>query len=279
MKRVLLILLLVIIVIIILLKRKTSGYAPPRDENTVLPFVEPSAKYPVADNQSNVFIDAGGWSNIREHPMAPFLQAKILSNVGTYGDFVGLESSSGDAPMYVIAADEQYVYERSSTFKDVEYIPNITSSAIPPLYNPECPDEAMVTFTDVAEDYKIPTIVSTDQQPCQYTPVGKSCVQCPVDYEVETSDIGYTGYIQIDANKYATCSNKNYRTVGPGNHELKDKRMYRMKVWPPLQIEAKGPDGEYLKTEYKKTGTGCPSPSFLVLEREKNYTQLVISPA
>ena len=281
MKRALLILLLVVLVLVLILKTRRSGYAPPRDENTVLPFVEPSKDYPAADNQSNVFMDAGGWANMREHPMAPFLQARITSDVGSYGEFVGLESSSGDAPMFVIAADEQYVYERSAPFKDVEYIPNITSPAIPPMYNPACPEEAMVAFTDIAEDYKIPTIVSTGQQECRdkSTPVGRSCVQCPVDYEVETSDMGYTGYIQIDANKYATCSNKSTRTVGPGIYELKDKRMYRMKVWPPLQIEAKGPNGEYLKSEYKKTGTGCPSPSFLVLEKEKNYTQLVISPA
>lgn len=278
MKRVWLILLLVIIVIIILLKRKTSGYAPPRDENTVLPFVEPSAKYPAADNQSNVFIDAGGWSNIREHPMAPFLQAKILSNVGTYGDFVGLESSSGDAPMYVIAADEQYVYERSSAFKDVEYIPNITSPAIPPMYNPKCPDEAMVTFTELADDYKDPT-VEMDQTQCKYVMMGTSCVKCPDGYDIETNNERILGYVKINENTYGTCSNSKNRTVGPGIYDIKDKRMYRMKVWPPLQIEAKGPNGEYMKSQYKKTGTGCSNPSLLVLEKEKNYTQLIISPA
>lgn len=281
MKRAVLILLLVLFVLVLVVRTRRSGYAPPRDENTVLPFIEPSKKYPEADNQSNVFIDAGGWTNMREHPMAPFLQEKIMSDVKSYGDFVGLESSSGDAPMYVIAADEQYAYERAVPFKDVEYIPNITSAAIPPMYNPKCPEEAMVTFTDISADYKNPTVVSTGEKECRdkSTPVGTKCVRCPDGYEVETSDTGYTGYIQIDPNMFATCSNTTTRTVGPGIYELTDKRMYRMKVWPPLQIEAKGPNGEYLKTEYKKTGTGCPSPSFLVLEKEKNYTQLIVSPA
>jgi hypothetical protein len=64
--------------------------------------------------------------------MAPFLQANILSNVESYGDFVGLESSSGDAPMYVIAADEQYQYSINSITNN-EYIPNITSRDIPPI--------------------------------------------------------------------------------------------------------------------------------------------------
>ena len=122
--------LFVVLVLVLIMKTRRSGYAPPRDENTVLPFIEPSLKYPAADNQSNVFIDAGGWANMREHPMAPFLQSKITSNVQTYGDFVGLESSSGDAPMYVIATDEQYVYEKVS-LTDAEYIPNITSREIP----------------------------------------------------------------------------------------------------------------------------------------------------
>ena len=134
MKRIVWILILVVLALVLFVR--VSRYAPPRDENTVLPFVEPSANYPAPDNQSNVFIDAGGWANMREHPMAPFLQSNIFSNVQTYGDFVGLESSSGDAPMYVIAADEQYEYERNSqatVTTDIEYIPNITSRSIPPL--------------------------------------------------------------------------------------------------------------------------------------------------
>ena len=131
MKRAVLILLLVVLVAILVLRTRRSGYAPPRDENTVLPFVEPSKNYPPADDQSNVFIDAGGWANMREHPMAPFLQDKITSNVGSYGEFVGLESSSGDAPMYVIAADEQYEYSGTSLTNSKEYIPTITSQEIP----------------------------------------------------------------------------------------------------------------------------------------------------
>jgi hypothetical protein len=126
--------LLVIVLIVLfaaLVFRRTSGYAPPRDENTIPPFIEPSKNYPPADNQSNVFIDAGGWRNMREHPLTPFIQGDAYSNVQSFGDFVGLESSSGGAPMYVIAADEQYEYSGSSLKEKNEYIPSITSPAIP----------------------------------------------------------------------------------------------------------------------------------------------------
>ena len=121
--------LLVIVLLVLfaaLVFRRTSGYAPPRDENTIPPFIEPSKNYPPADNQSNVFIDAGGWTNMREHPLAPFLQGN--SNVQSFGDFVGLESSSGGAPMYVIAADE---FSGTSVKVESEYIPSITSQSIP----------------------------------------------------------------------------------------------------------------------------------------------------
>lgn len=131
MKKILIIGLLVslLVMIFLFLNTKKSGYAPPRDENTVLPFIEPSKDYPAADNQSNVFIDAGGWNNMREHPLAPFIQ-EDATTTQSYGDFVGLESSSGDAPMYVIAADEQY---SGSSVISSEYIPNITSPTIPPI--------------------------------------------------------------------------------------------------------------------------------------------------
>jgi len=162
MKTALIVILLLILVIIF--RSKISTYAPPRDVNTVLPFVEPSNNYPVADNQSNVFIDAGGWINQREHPLAPFLQSNLYTK-GDFGDFVGLESSSGDAPMYVIAADEQYMYNEPSqrmigTYIEQtgdtllysriptgEYIPNITSRTIPLLGDTLIAAEQQVSST------------------------------------------------------------------------------------------------------------------------------------
>lgn len=131
MKRAVLILLLVIFVVVLFVRTKRSGYAPPRDENTVPPYIEPSKNYPEADDQSNVFMDAGGWTNMREHPMAVFLQGEAFEKGKGLGEFVGLESSSGDAPMYVITADEQYEYTGPSAIKSTQYIPDIKSESIP----------------------------------------------------------------------------------------------------------------------------------------------------
>lgn len=104
-------------VLLAVLYVRKSYYAPPREATTVLPFVEPSANaiaeatgqysnsniYPV---QSDVFKDASGWLNMREHPLTDFFQENAFSNVATYGSFVGLESSSGNAPMYLIPSPD-----------------------------------------------------------------------------------------------------------------------------------------------------------------------------
>lgn len=97
---------LLVLIFIVIFSSKISTYAPPREATTVLPFVEPSNNYPVADSQSNVFMDAEGWINQREHPLAPFIQSNLYAT-GDFGDFVGLESSSGAAPMYVISSEDQ----------------------------------------------------------------------------------------------------------------------------------------------------------------------------
>jgi len=77
-------------------------------------------------------MDADGWVNQHEHPLTPFIQGDARRE-GDFGSFVGLESSSGDAPMYVIAAEEQYEYSGPSLKGTGEYIPNITSREIPLL--------------------------------------------------------------------------------------------------------------------------------------------------
>lgn len=73
---------------------------------------------------------------------------------------------------------------------------------------------------------------------------------------------------------------KLWRTVGPGNYTI-DKNDYEMKVWPPLQVEARGPNPkDYQKTVYPieglEAGT-CPNYSNLVLDKDKNYTSVVFT--
>jgi hypothetical protein len=90
----------------IYLKPKKSCYAPPRDENTVMPFIEHNL-VAMRENQTEVFKDAAGWLNMREHPMTGFIQEDAYKTVTGFGDFVGLESSAGIAPMTVITSDEE----------------------------------------------------------------------------------------------------------------------------------------------------------------------------
>ena len=124
---------LVLTILVIMIRPKKSCYAPPRDENTEMPYVEKVND--VQESQTEVFKDAAGWLNMREHPMSGFIQEDAFANVASvtgFGDFVGLESSAGIAPMTVIPTDEQYEYLKSSTTA-TEYGQSITSDQIPPI--------------------------------------------------------------------------------------------------------------------------------------------------
>ena len=123
--------LLAITVITLLLRPSKSCYAPPRDENTVLPYIEPTGNV-AADSQMDVYKDAAGWPNMRQHPLTDFFQENAFSNVADiagFGSFMGSESSAGMAPMTVIPSDEQYTYTGSTiTIGEAQ---GVTSPAIP----------------------------------------------------------------------------------------------------------------------------------------------------
>ena len=124
---------LVLTVLVLMIKPKKSCYAPPRDENTEMPYVEKLND--TQESQTEVFKDAAGWLNMREHPMSGFIQEDAFANVASvtgFGEFVGLESSAGIAPMTVIPTNEQYEYLKSSTTA-TEYGQSITSDQIPPI--------------------------------------------------------------------------------------------------------------------------------------------------
>ena len=77
--QVILLVLCVAIVIggLLLLKRK-SFYAPPRDQTTELPFIEPSGNVVDTSTQSNVFQDMDGFVSTRENPMSKYFQGPDL---------------------------------------------------------------------------------------------------------------------------------------------------------------------------------------------------------
>ena len=109
-----------------------SCYAPPRTADTVLPydvtptiFTSDSNTFPI---QSDVFEDASGWLNMREHPLSDNFQSNAYAG-NDMGDFTGIESGSGTAIMTVIPVNEQYEY--NPTASTGSYLPGVTSSAIP----------------------------------------------------------------------------------------------------------------------------------------------------
>lgn len=122
---------LCLVIIYNLLSPSKSCYAPPRDETTEPPFVSNVVAAPFT-SQMDVYKDAGGGINQREHPLSPFIQSNAFAGTDM-GEFYPIESSSGQAPMTVIPQDEQYEYDRSESKFSEEYLPDITSRAIPLL--------------------------------------------------------------------------------------------------------------------------------------------------
>ena len=121
---------LVLTVLVLMIKPKKSCYAPPRDENTEMPYVEKLND--TQESQTEVFKDAAGWLNMREHPLTGYFQEDAFANVSVsgdlYGDFVGLESSAGIAPMTVIPVSESNV---AAVSEAAEYLPATTSRSVP----------------------------------------------------------------------------------------------------------------------------------------------------
>ena len=79
------------VTVALLIARPTAScYAPPRTEDTVPPFVEPSIDQAPTDSQSEVFKDAGGWINQREHPLSSNFQENAYSRTdyGSFGPYV-----------------------------------------------------------------------------------------------------------------------------------------------------------------------------------------------
>ena len=69
----------------------------------------------------------------------------------------------------------------------------------------------------------------------------------------------------------------NWRELKPGTHTI-DRNSYELKVWPPIQVEAYGGSNTCVKYIYAaESGVNCPNYSNLVLDRDKNWTKLVLT--
>lgn len=273
MKRVVLILVLVVLALVLFVR--VSHYAPPRDENTILPFVEPSPNYPAPDNQSNVFIDAGGWANRLEHPLAPFLQANILSNVQSYGSFVGLESSSGDAPMYVIE-QERFVEEEGTCPRSVARLVNSNTKMGPGTY--PMPNNNTWYYIEVTPPLKV---VATGPNNTYFEmdyPTSESCpapIMMRLDDKKTFDTLGLSTSLSLVKcpRSVVRLVNKD-QTLVPGTYTI-DKASYLMEVFPPLKVVVSGPNARQ-ESNYP-TSEECPVPVKMQLDQNVNYDTLVTS--
>ena len=69
----------------------------------------------------------------------------------------------------------------------------------------------------------------------------------------------------------------NWRELGPGTYNI-NRNSYELKVWPPIQVEAYGGSNTYVKYIYPaESGVNCPNYSSLVLDRDKNWSKLVLT--
>lgn len=126
--------LILLIVITVRMGRQCEMYAPPRDENTMPPYVEntgnvmekdPNRPYVdkvtsniQVDSQTQIYKDMAGldFQIQAGNPILNFIQGNPLdSNI--YGDFTPFESSSGNASMYYIVDSEQELMQLPETEK------------------------------------------------------------------------------------------------------------------------------------------------------------------
>lgn len=247
-----------------------SCYAPPRDENTVPPYVEDLNSNVAQDSQTEVFKDASGWLNQREHPLTDFFQANAFSG-SDMGNFSSLESSAGRAEMTVIPYDEQYSYGgtisqtvagTTKCRKSIAVIkPRDPNTYVCPGFTPGYVVDS--TSTPMGEttgnvrytvDGQTYTFMAKWKKPIA---VG---TQVPVYFEPETKSQGFLAP--------AEC------VLRPGTYTI-DETSYSMEVYPPLYVKATGPNGIVENLAYG--GDECKPPQRLTLDARRGFDTLILS--
>lgn len=272
MKKTILIVLLVVCVALLFFRTRTSTYAPPRDATTVLPFVEPSSNYPEPDSQSNVFMDAGGWLNQREHPLTPFIQGDARRE-GIMGDFFGLESSSGNAPMYVITMD-QNVEEGGTCPRSIARLVNSDRTLEPGTY----PIDNTEYYIEVTPPLRV---IATGPDNTYYEMDYPTSEECPAPIQMRLDETKTYDTLELKTlvpqeqcpRSVVRLVNKD-RILGPGTYPI-DKASYLMNIYPPLKVIVTGPNARE-ESNYPTTEE-CPMAVKLQLDLNIEYDTLIIS--
>jgi hypothetical protein len=226
----------------------------------------------------DVFKDASGTLNQREHPLTNFFQANAYSK-GDLGGFSSLESSAGTG-MYLIPQEEQYTYyyqypentdacprrqvtvlddqgePTSNVFNGVGVYPIDATMRKFEVYGPldivASGINGRVVFSYPATAGCQPKFIMTLDQPYDTLELKSNVTACTRSAAVV--------YGQTDI-------------LEPGTYPI-DSSMYQLTIYPPLKVTA---TGDVPRVEIFNTMTECPSPVRLVLEKEKTYTSLILS--
>lgn len=247
-----------------------SCYAPPRDENTIPPYVEDFDSNVVQDSQTEVFKDASGWLNQREHPLTDFFQANAFSGTDM-GSFSSLESSAGNAEMTVIPYSEQYNYGgtvsqtvagTTKCRKSVAVVkPKEPDTYICPGYTPGTVIDAASVVTGGSAGNVSYTV---DGQTYTFAAKWKKPIttgaSVPVYFEPETKSQGSLAPLEC--------------VLRPGTYTI-DETSYLMEVYPPLYVKATGPNGAVENLAYG--GDECKPPQRLTLDARRGFNTLILS--
>lgn len=247
-----------------------SCYAPPRDENTVPPYVEDFDSNVAQASQTEVFKDASGWLNQREHALKDFFQANAFSGTDM-GNFSSLESSAGNAEMTVIPYDEQYSYGGTVSQTVAGTTKCRKSVAVVKPLEPDtyiCPGFTPGSVLDVSKDGLTGNVTyTTDGQ--AYTFLARSRkpmkvgAQIPVYFKPEAKSNG-----SLMPSETGECA------LEPGTYTI-DETSYLMEVYPPLYVQASGPNGVTENMAYG--GDECKPPQRLTLDARRGFNTLVLS--
>ena len=271
------VLLLVALVLYQLMSAKKSCYAPPRDENTILPYIE-NFMANMPDSQTEVYKDAAGFLNQREHPLTDFFQANAYSGTDM-GTFSSLESSAGNMAMYVIPKDEQYSYgqvDETRCKKSVLLVTDTQEQYGPGTYSG-------VTLTGDIHVWAPLSITATGPGGAKQVMTYRTNDACPerehlvLDKKKTFDTLILTVEPQseiIECRRSIVLNPLTQQEYKPGRYSglsLKGE----LDVWPPLTVTATGPGGARQVITYQ-TSEACPLESRLVLDSEKTFDTLLL---
>jgi hypothetical protein len=252
-----------------------SCYAPPRDENTVPPYVEDFDSNVAQASQTEVFKDASGWLNQREHPLTDFFQANAFSGTDM-GTFSSLESSAGTAEMTVIPYDEQYSYGGAISQTVAGTTKCLKSVAVIRPKDKDVNTYICPGYTPGSVIDAVPVLTGGSVGNVSYTVDGQTYTFAATWNKPVTTGAFVPVYFKPEAKSNGSLmpSETGECVLGPGTYTI-DETSYLMDVYPPLYVKATGPNGVVENLSYG--GDECKPPQRLTLDPRRGLNTLILS--